>query len=111
MTEQVKTFTIPAHSIDYFLNCLTGNEFKLIMFIWRWTEGTGSDVVSVTNDNMAVMAGVGRSSVSKSINSLIKKGLVSTEKRKGKPTRYWLNLDADMPESYEPVKMEHCDSS
>lgn len=102
MTEQIGAVTIPTRSMDYLLKCLTGNEFKLIMFIWRWTVGTESDVVSVTNDNMATMAGVGRSSVSKSTNSLIEKGLISTEKKKGKPTKYWLNLDANMPDSYEP---------
>ena len=102
MTEQIGAVTIPTRSMDYLLKDLAGSEFKLIMFIWRWTVGTESDVVSVTNDNMAVMAGVGRSSISKSINSLIAKDLIFVERKKGKPTKYWLNLDADLPDSYEP---------
>lgn len=95
---------IPMPGIDYLLSTLNGNEFKLLIFLWRWTVGVDADAVKISFDDMTALTKINRSTLSKAINRLIELELVAVNKNKGRPFSYHLMLSVDLPENYERPK-------
>ena len=104
MIYEGKTTAIPLHTLDYTMSILNPNQFKILMFIWRWTEGVGSGSVSVAMDDMSAMTKIARSALAKAIARLVELDLIFVDQPiRSKPASYSLNTEAGVSVEFNPA--------
>lgn len=93
-----KVISVPSNTVDYMMHHLNSSELRLMLFIWRWTIGEGCDEVAMTQVEMAKISGLGLSSMTRTTQALVERGLIHVGKKQNKASAYSIILDAKIPD-------------